>query len=337
MRYNAEQLDELANKIDLVDLIGQSETLCKQGQNYFISCPFHDNDDTPSLCINPVTNKWHCFGCGKGSSVYDWVMLKEKKSFPEALEYICSMVGEEPTNYIESESISFLKKVKKLKDNATKDSSENIRKILDFTEDYLNKYTDELPQEWLDEGMTEEALKTYNIRIDHNANRIVYPVFDAEDNFIGVKGRTRIEAYKELGLSKYINYNKIANCDFFQGWQQALPNIKNNKSVIIFEGIKSCIKAYGWEIRNTIACETSSLSEGQVRLILKTKIPEIIIGWDKDQSLKKIISNNRIQLLKRFTKVSVIYDRHNLLDEKMAPVDKGEEIFRNLIKERIVI
>lgn len=335
MRYNAEQLDELANKIDLVDLIGQSETLCKQGQNYFISCPFHDNDDTPSLCINPVTNKWHCFGCGKGSSVYDWVMLKEKKSFPEALEYICSMVGEVPANYIESESISFLKKVKKLKDNATKDSSENIRKTLDFTEDYLNKYTDELPQEWLDEGMTEEALKTYNIRIDHNANRIVYPVFDAEDNFIGVKGRTRIKTYKELGLSKYMNYNKIGILDYFQGWQQAKFNTV--KSVIIFEGIKSCIKAYGWNIKNTVAAETSKLSDGQVQLLIKNGFAEVIIGFDSDQSFKSIVSDPKIQILKRFCKVSVIRDRHNWLGEKMAPVDRGEEVFRKLIKERVMI
>lgn len=335
MRYNAEQLDELANKIDLVDLIGQSETLYKQGQNYFISCPFHDNDDTPSLCINPVTNKWHCFGCGKGSSVYDWVMLKEKKSFPEALEYICSLVGEEPTNYIESESISFLKKVKKLKDNATKDSSENIRKILDFTEDYLNKYTDELPQEWLDEGMTEEALKTYNIRIDHNANRIVYPVFDAEDNFIGVKGRTRIAAYKELGLSKYMNYNKIGVLDFFQGYQQAEFN--NSRSIILFEGIKSCIKAYGWGIKNTVACETSKLSDGQVQLLIKNGFSEVVIGFDSDQDFKSIVSDSKIQILKRFCKVSVIRDKHGWLGEKMAPVDRGENVFRKLIKERVTI
>ena len=297
MRYNNEQLEELANKVNIVDLIGETETLRKQGQNYFTNCPFHNGDNTPSLCINPVNNKWHCFGCGAGSSVYDWVMQKYNKTFPEALETICRVVGEEPKEYIESESIAFLKQLKK--QNHTNKIQDNIRKTLDFTEQYQNKYSDELPQEWVDEGMTAEALKTYEIRIDHNANRIVYPIYDADGNFIGVKGRTRLAAYKELGLAKYMNYQKIGTIDYFAGWGQALPSIKSKKSVIIFEGIKSCIKAYGWGITNTVASETSKLSDGQLQLLIKTGISEIIIGWDSDQSFKSIISDSKIQMLKK--------------------------------------
>ena len=332
MRYNIEQLEELADKVDIVELIGETENLHKKGQNYFVNCPFHTGDDTPSLCINPVTNRWHCFGCGSGSSVYDWMMHKYKINFPEALERICQRVGEKPTDYIESESIAFLKQLKKQK--MSKEVSANNRKILDFTEDYVNKYSDELPEEWLAEDMTEEALRHYNIRIDHDANRIVYPVFDADGNFISVKGRTRIAAYKALGLQKYINYYKVGELDYFAGWQQAFLEITNRKSVVIFEGIKSCIKAYGWGILNTVASETSTLSDGQLKLLIKTGIPEIIIGWDSDQSLNKIINNDKIKLLKKFTQVSIINDTRKLLDEKMSPVDKGEEVFSRLLLER---
>ena len=247
MKYDSQQLRDLATKVDLVDYIGQTEELHRQGQNFFIECPFHNSDNTPSLCINPVLNKWHCFGCGAGSSIYDWIMQRQSVSFPEALEIVCNLAGEDIADYTESESINFLKQLKRQK---TKQIQVNVRKTLDFTEDYLNKFSDELPEEWLAEDMTAEALKTYHIRIDHNANRIVYPVFDADNNFIGVKGRTRIKAYKELGLSKYMNYNKIQGLDFFQGWQQALPYIQKKKQVVIFEGIKSCIKAWGWDIRN---------------------------------------------------------------------------------------
>ena len=163
----------------------------------------------------------------------------------------------------------------------------------------------------------------------------MYPVFDADGCFIGIKGRTRIKAYKELGLSKYMNYNKIGTIDFFQGWQQALPYIKKKKQVIIFEGIKSCIKAWGWDIRNTVASETAALSEGQLQLLIKTGIPEVIIAWDSDQKYKDIVRDNKIQMLKRFTTVSIISDNKGWLDNKEAPVDRGEWLFRELLDRRI--
>lgn len=332
MKYSSEQLEEMANKIDIVDYIGQTEELHRKGQNYFINCPFHNGDDTPSLCIYPQTNKWYCFGCNAGSSVYDWIMRRDNVSFGEAVEAVSRMVGEDIEQYEESESVSFLKKLKKLK--KPNDIDANIRKTLDFAEDYLNKYSEELPEEWLTEDMTEEALKTYYIRIDHNANRIVYPVFDADNNFIGVKGRTRIKAYKELGLSKYMNYYKIGTIDYFQGYQQAAEEIKNKRSVIIFEGIKSCIKAWGWGIKNTVASETSKLSDGQLQLLIKTGIPEVIIAWDKDQKYSNIIKDPKIQMLKKFTKVTIVRDTKDYLGEKDSPTDKGEKIFRELLKER---
>ena len=331
MKYSQEKLNELSEKVNIVDLIGQTEELSRKGQNYFVKCPFHTNDDTPSLAIYPQTNKWYCFGCNAGSSVYDWIMKKNNISFSEAVETVLRMVGKDIEIYEESESVNFLKKLKKLKNTNNEDI---IRQHLDFQKDYLDKYSDEPPEEWLAEDMTKDALKTYGIRIDHNANRIVYPVFDSENNFIGVKGRTRIATYKQLGLAKYMNYYKIGNLDYFQGWQQALPEIKNKKSVIIFEGIKSCIKAWGWNIRNCVASETSKLSDGQVRLLLKTGIPEIIIAWDKDQKYLDIIRDSKIQMLKKFAKVTVVRDINNYLGEKDSPTDKGEEIFKRLLKER---
>lgn len=332
MRYDQEKLNELAEKIDIVELIGQTEELHRKGQNYFCCCPFHKNDDTPSLCIYPETNKWYCFGCGAGSSVYDWICKKHNLSFIESVDRVKDITGSSINMYEESESVNLLRKLKKIKQ--VKDDKVQ-RETLDFQADYLDKFSDEIPEEWLAEDMTEEALKTYNIRIDHNANRIVYPVFDSNNNFIGVKGRTRVKAYKELGLSKYMNYQKINTVDYFQGWQQAMQN--NPKSLIIFEGVKSCMKAYGWGITNTVAAETSNLSDGQVQLLIKHGFHEIVIAWDSDQTFKSIVTNPKIQMLKRFTIVSIIKDNNNLLGEKEAPVDKGERVFRELLDRRVQI
>ena len=334
MRYNGEQLEELAQKVDVVDLIGQTEELHKKGNNYFINCPFHSGDNTPSLCINPATNKWHCFGCGAGTSVYDWIIRKENKTFPEAVQTVCDMVGEEVESYIESESIAFLKQLKKQR--CMPKDSQNLRKTLNFTDDYLNKYDDELPQEWLDEDMTADALRHYNIRIDKVGNRIVYPVFDGEDNFIGVKGRTRLSAYKELGLPKYINYQKIGTIDYFQGWHEAKSEVFNAKSVYIFEGVKSCIKCYGWGIPNTVASETAALSDGQLKFLIRTGIPEINICWDSDQKVRDIIRDPKIQMLKKFTNLYIVSGQ-GILDDKMSPVDKGLDVFKELVERKIKV
>ena len=331
MKYNGDQLDAMAEKIDIVDYIGQTEELHRKGNNYFIKCPFHKGDDTPSLCVYPDDNRWYCFGCGAGSSIYDWIRLYDQVSFVKAVEKVAELTDSNIQEVIESESITFLKELKRCK---LKDNSQNDRKVLDWDKDYFSKYSDELPQEWLSEDMTQDALKTYNIRIDNDANRIVYPVIDSDGNLVGVKGRTRLNSYKELGIAKYINYYKVGNLDYFQGWQQALPEIQNKKSVIIFEGIKSCIKAYGWGIKNTIASETAALSEGQLQLLIKTGIREVIIAWDSDQKFKDIIKDSKIQMLRKFTTVSIVNDSKGWLDNKEAPVDKGEIIFRELLSRR---
>lgn len=332
MRYDGDQLKAMADKIDLVDYIGETEELHRKGYLYYISCPLHSGDDTPSLCIYPDSQTWHCFGCKSGGDIYTWLVKHDNLTFPQAVERVAEMTGSELTGLVTSETLSVFKEIEKAKMGKPKAVFE--RKILDYQKEYLDKFEDEAPQEWLDEGMTVESLKHYNVRVDKVGMRIVYPVFDANGQFIGVKGRTRIPEYKELKICKYINYNKIYNLDYFQGWQQALPEIKNTKSVIIFEGIKSCIKAWCWGIKNTIASETSKLSEDQVKLLIKSGIGEVIIAYDSDQPFSSIASSQCIKTLTQFTKVSIIIDINHLLGEKESPVDRGEAVFRQLYHKR---
>ena len=331
MRYSEEQLNAIAEKIDLADYIAQTEELQKRGNNYFIKCPFHTGDDTPSLCIYVETNRWYCYGCHKGGNIFNWIVQFEQTSFPKAVEKVSKLVGVELVSHEESSAMAFFKEYNQIN---SMQGTHIERSELDWQRDYVEKYKDELPEEWLQEGITGEAMREYNIRIDPVANRIVYPVFDSDNKFIGVKGRTRYPNYKALKLHKYINYTKIGTVDYFQGWQQALPYIISAKSVIIFEGVKSCMKAWAWNIRNTVAAETSKLSDGQVDLIIKNGLSEVIIAFDSDQDFKSIATDDKIKSLKMLTQVSVIRDVKHLLGEKEAPVDQGEQVFRELLQKR---
>lgn len=82
---------ELKHKIlevtDIVNTISEYIQLTKKGNRYFGCCPFH-NEKTASFCVTPSMQMWHCFGCGKGGNVIDFVMEAEKLSFYDALKLL---------------------------------------------------------------------------------------------------------------------------------------------------------------------------------------------------------------------------------------------------------
>lgn len=333
MIYNEDMLDEMESEIDLLDYAENTMEFVRRGKRYFTNCPLHI-DNTPSLCITPEVNKWYCHSCHEGGNIYTWIQTFENMSFPQAVEKVSELTNHSIEEYIESETVGVYKEINRCE---TKKTSDIKREILDINKDYFDKYSDELPQEWIDEGIKPEVMRLYDIRTDRRSQRIVYPVLDQDGNFISVKGRTRFDNYKTLGLAKYINFYPIGSIDYLQGFKQAEEEIKNSKSVIIFEGVKSCMKSYGWGIKNTAASENCELSDGQLEFLIKSNLREVIIGWDNDKLFKDIVANEKIQMLKKFTKVSVIRDKDKLLGKKMAPVDAGEEIYRKLLKERVVI
>src|SRR6185503_8285426 len=95
MRYNANVMDEVGlvrEKIDVVALIGETVQLKKAGKNFKGLCPFH-NEKSPSFMVSPDRQIWHCFGCQKGGTVFDFVMEQEHIEFGEALRLLAKRTG----------------------------------------------------------------------------------------------------------------------------------------------------------------------------------------------------------------------------------------------------
>ena len=77
MAFPENFIDELIQRNDIVDVVGSYVNLSKRsGQNYFGLCPFH-NERTPSFAVNPGGQFYHCFGCGKGGGVINFIMEAE--------------------------------------------------------------------------------------------------------------------------------------------------------------------------------------------------------------------------------------------------------------------
>lgn len=323
MQYDYEELDILCEQVDLLEYAsGSFDFVKKDSHNYACHCPLHI-DKTPSLMIDTSGNYFYCFSCGVSGNIISWLRVFEKLSFEEAVQKTAKLVNIDLTSLQTSDTIAFYKKLRRSKQN-----KEQIKREI-LPADYFDKFSDELPNEWIEEGIPETTLKKYEVKIDKRSNRIVYPVYDSNLNLIGAKGRTRFKNYKKLNIMKYMNYTKLQTLDFFAGMKQA----SIGKKIILFEGIKSVMKADSWGYHYCVSTETSSINEDQVRLLIRLGVKEVIIAFDKDVKISKIKENTK--MLQRFTNVSVIQDKKNLLDDKDAPVDKGPEVFKQLLEERV--
>lgn len=329
---DTDKLQELCNKISLLEYAEQTCEFKKRGSNYFCSCPKHSDSD-PSLCISPDVNLFYCFSCLRKGNLINWLMEYEDLSFQDAVQKVINLTGEDINKYYIPESLKFYKTL-----NNLQKEKENIsvdRQILDIEQDYNQKFKDEIPDEWIEEGISREELKKYKIRIDPISNRIVYPVYSNDDELISVKGRTRFKNYKDLKIMKYMLFHKIGVLDYFQGMQQAREFIKQSDEVIIFEGIKSVMKADQWGFHNVVSAETSSLSDQQIALLIKMQIKNVVIAFDKDVNIQKV--RGCVGLLNRFANCYAVIDKCKLLDEKDSPCDKGEDVWRTLYERRIKI
>jgi DNA primase len=85
-------LDDLLDRIDIVEVIDRRVKLKKTGKNYSARCPFHE-EKTPSFTVNPDKQFYYCFGCGAGGNALGFVMDYENIDFPRAVDVLAGSLG----------------------------------------------------------------------------------------------------------------------------------------------------------------------------------------------------------------------------------------------------
>lgn len=325
MTYDDEMLQEINASVDLLEYVSQSIEMEKRGRDYFGHCPLHV-DNTPSFSITQSKNSYYCFSCGRSGGIIGYLMDYEHLRFDDAVDKAAKLGNMDLSKMCRSQTMTFLKKTKKL----MREKEQVVHEVLSANE--LSKYSHEDITEWIDEGILQEVMDLFEVRINDRDNRIVYPVYDINGNLINIKGRTRYKNYKELRIPKYINYYPIGTMDYFQGLNITLPFIKDQNEMIIFESVKSVMKAYGWGYKNCASAEKHTITDEQLKLLVRLRV-NIVFAFDSDISYSDKDIKKTIDVLKRITNVYVIYDRKGLLggkDAKNAPVDLSREIWEQL-------
>lgn len=96
-------IDDLLDRLDIVDVVDSRVKLKKSGKNYSACCPFHD-EKTPSFTVSPDKQFFYCFGCGASGNALGFVMDYERLSFPEAVESLARVAGLDVPREVQTEA-----------------------------------------------------------------------------------------------------------------------------------------------------------------------------------------------------------------------------------------
>lgn len=328
--YDDEMLQQINENADLLGYVSQVMELEQRGKDYWGHCSLH-TDKTASFSITPEKNSYYCFSCRRSGGILGFLIDYEGMEFEEAVEKGARLANLDLSKMCQSKTITFLKKLRAI---SMKTDTEYEHKV--FDESILQKYKSEPVQEWLDEGIKQEVMDLFGVRVDTWQNRIVYPVYDICGNLINIKARTRYPNFKQMKIPKYINYYEVGVMDYFQGLNITLPYILENKEVIVFESVKSVMKAYGWGYKNCVSAEKHTLTKEQIDLLVKLRV-NVVFAYDSDVNYRNSDVKQDLDKLKRVTNVYIIEDKNKLLggaETKNAPVDCGEEIWDELYSRK---
>lgn len=301
-------IDQIKEKLDIVEVIGEYIKLTKAGANYKALCPFH-KEKTPSFMVSPERQIWHCFGCHRGGDIFKFVMQYENVDFPEALRILAKKAGVE----LKREDPLIQNQISKLYEiyeAATLFFEEQLKKHAEVLA-YLKKrgLNNETIETWqlgfalnqrdalfrfllqkkfkiediLLSGLVIKSTQQPDSYFDRFRNRIIFPIFNHQDRIVAFTGRIFGESENE---PKYLNspespiFNKS---QILYGFSKTKKDIREANSVILVEGQMDFLMSWQNGIKNLVATSGTALTEDHLK-ILKRLTKNLIIGYDMDEA-----------------------------------------------------
>jgi len=298
-------IDEIKNRLDIVEVVQGYIRLKKAGKDYKALCPFH-KEKNPSFFVSPSKQIWHCFSCNIGGDMFTFVQRIEGVEFADALRILAKKAGvvlkrqdsqiqskrnilyeicEEATKFFQEQ----LDKNKNVQDYL-KNRGLKFQTIKDFRIGYA-------PNAWstLYDYLTELGYKRDDIEkagllaqkegankyYDRFRNRIMFPIFDLNSQVIGFSGRVY---GKEQSGGKYVNtpetliYNKGK---IVYALDKAKMEIRKTNQCILVEGQFDVIMAHQAGSKNSIAASGTAITRDHFR-VLKRYAENLVFSFDPD-------------------------------------------------------
>lgn len=222
------------------------------------------------------------------------------------------------------------------------------KQLPQYSSNVLDCFVKLYPQEWLDDGITEQAMDKFNISYSISQNKIIIPHYDIDGRLVGIRGRA-LNDWEIENVGKYTPikieqtwYKHPLSMNLY-GLNITKDNIRAHSICFLFESEKAVMQMEGFQYPNCSAAVCgSNFNKYQLNILMKTCAPhEIIICFDKEELPGEDKYFNKLwnicQKYKNYCNFSFIYDREGLLDLKDSPTDKGEETFIKLLGKRVIV
>lgn len=350
-----ELIDEVKSKNDIVDIIGSYISLNDKNKAL---CPFH-NDHSPSFSVHPDKQIYKCFSCGESGNVITFVEKFLGISFQEAVKLLADKSGIK-LNISTPKKTTRFDKYYEITDTANKYFKNNIfsndgQKALKYLSDRFvdkqiinefniglstnNKLHEILAKKYnLEDLLKIDIVREVDNKIyDTFQNRIMFPIIDEDNNVVGFSGRKYLKNdLEDKQLSKYVNSREtdiFIKSKIFYNINNALPNIKKSKEIIITEGFMDTIRMVSIGYNNTVALMGTAFTKEHLDKIIKYKC-KVVLNLDQDNAGVLGTISIGDELIKNNIDVSVIiFDDYKDSDEYI--INKGKDAFDIAYKNRI--
>lgn len=303
-------------------------------KNKYLACNRPDGDNRSAVNVklnrNLSARIWTRteFNKYEIQDIYTLIMYIKNIDFPSAIEFVaktCGLKFDRNTRIkTRSASADFLRKFKRI-ENIDDNYKE---KIIDYkTKDRFVREDCEL---FLHDGISSEIQEEFEVSFDVIDNRVVFPIKNKNGEIVSFKGRSNDPDYLKKGIPKYMYYSHIDARRYLFGLYENRRYIEECGDCIILEAEKGVMQCCSFEVRNVISTSKKSISEFQVKSILKLGT-SVTLAYDKDVSEEEIY--RECIKFKGLCDVYYILDKDDLLKGKESPCDKGLEIWNRLYKD----
>lgn len=344
MKIPEQIIEQINNRVSIIDIAGAYVKLEKNGTRYRACCPFHQ-EKTPSFYLTPEKNLYYCFGCQKGGTVFNFLMDIENVPFPEAIEILAEKAGIDLSDY---------KNIKPGLSDGLKELNNKIAAAFHFVlnekkesahvKAYLQKrgFSQEIsdlfslgysPDDryWLHrflkkKNYSNDFLEKSGLfskrypEISLFSGRLIFPIHSARGDIIAFGGRALGDANP-----KYMNspetdiYKKREN---LYGFYAAKKYIKETGHFFIVEGYMDVLAMFQAGLKNTVAPLGTAFTENQAR-ILKRYADKAILLFDGDKAgknaTKKSISTcEKAELVSEVIEFGTSSDPADILEKEGA-------------------